>query len=44
MKHIHATGDKLAEKALNEFTMQIMAALGDEPQTITLLRTPVRQR
>jgi hypothetical protein len=44
MKHIHATGDKLAEKAFDEFTIQIMAALGDEPQTIMLSRTAGRHR
>lgn len=44
MKHIHATGDKLAERALDEFKTQMIAALGDEPPTITLFRTPGRQR
>lgn len=44
MNHIHATGDKLAQKALDEFAIQIMAALGDEPKTITLVRTPSRNR
>jgi hypothetical protein len=44
MKHIHATGDKLAERAFQDFLDQIMTPIGKEPKTITLLRTPSRHR